>query len=100
MKNKIALTPPTLKNKLCMVDGSATIKRPVAWSNLAPVACWYACNASEASKIRVAPMVSFHFVSNVAQRMEFQTCVNDACTGVKYRGTSGSIPVSMQTLTH
>ena len=59
-KNIKALTPPTLKNKLCKVFGSDTVKRPLAWSSMAPVAFWYARNASVASKINVVPRISIN----------------------------------------
>ena len=54
-KNTRALTPPTLKNKLCKVFSSDTVKRPVVWSSVAPVAFWYFWNASVASNINVVP---------------------------------------------
>ena len=59
-KNTKALTPPTLKNKLCKVFGSDTVKRPVVWSDVAPVAFWYVWNASVASKINVVPRISIN----------------------------------------
>ena len=54
-KNVKALTPPILKNKLSNLFSLDTVKRPVVWSSVAPVAFWYFSSASVASKINVVP---------------------------------------------
>ena len=50
-KNTRALTSPTLKNKLCKIFTSRTVKR----SRVASVAFSYVWNASVARKINVVP---------------------------------------------
>jgi hypothetical protein len=68
------------KNKLCKLLSLATVKRPVVWSSVAPVAFWYAWNASVASRSKVVPMVTCNSVHNAQDyKNGLQTCVDNAC---------------------